>query len=238
MIQEQDRLIVALDNPDLASAEETVRRLSGRVGCFKVGKELFTAAGPDAVRMVARHGGRVFLDLKFHDIPNTVAGAVRSAAKLGVWMCNVHAQGGEAMMRAAAEEARAADGRMAVVAVTILTSLDQEALREIGWDETPEAAVVRLARLAHRAGLRGVVASSREAQAIREACGAEFWIVTPGVRPAGAHLGDQKRVLTPREAIHAGADYLVVGRPITAAVDPAAAAAAVCAEIREAVKTH
>jgi orotidine-5'-phosphate decarboxylase len=216
---------------------QLARRLEGLAGLFKINTHLFTAAGPEAVRQVAALGSGVFLDLKFHDIPNTVAGAVSAAAGLpGVELLNVHASGGLEMMRAAAEalaEAAPARRRAKLLAVTILTSLDQAALRQIGISGTPQARVVSLARLAKKAGLDGVVASPREIRQIRRACGKEFLIVVPGVRPrdGGARGDDQARVATPGEAIRAGADYLVVGRPITAAADPPATARAILEEI-------
>lgn len=233
----KDKIIVALDVPDLAAGEKLVDRLSPYAGMFKVGLEFFTAAGPAAVRMVKERGGRVFADLKFHDIPNTVAGAARALVRLGVDMLNVHAAGGKAMLQAAATAVReeaAALNRPApvIIAVTVLTSLDREALRcEVGIEREVEEQVARWALLAREAGLDGVVASPREIRAIREACGPEFVIVTPGVRPAGSDRGDQRRVMTPAEALREGASYLVIGRPITAAPDPVAAARAIAAEI-------
>jgi orotidine-5'-phosphate decarboxylase len=180
-------------------------------------------------------GARVFLDLKFHDIPNTVAGAVRAAAAHGVWMVNVHAAGGPAMCRAAAEAAaKAGSLRPLVIAVTVLTSLDENDLAAVGLQGPPREAARRLAKLAKDAGLDGVVASAQEAAAIKELCGPEFLVVTPGIRPAGEAVGDQKRVMTPAAAIAAGSDYLVIGRPITQAPDPAAAAEAIAAEIAQA----
>ena len=199
---------------------------------FKIGSQLFTSAGPDAVRQVAQLGTDIFLDLKFHDIPNTVAGAVlASAAMPGVQLVNVHALGGTAMMRAAAQAVSAgvpmgAD-RTRLLAVTVLTSMDQKAMREVGIGGPPKSRAVKLAKLAQEAGVDGVVASVQEAKAIRKACGREFLIVTPGVRPkdksAGERKDDQARTATPREAIKAGADFIVVGRPILTAADPQAA---------------
>jgi orotidine-5'-phosphate decarboxylase len=236
-------------------------RLQGHAGMFKVGSELFTAEGPVPVRYLVTTGQRVFLDLKFHDIPNTVRAAAREAAELGVSMVNVHASGGRKMMEAALEGARSAlqsvsrrmqgsagiavgDGaRPRVLAVTILTSLESQDLEELGISGTPVEAVLRLARLAQSAGLDGVVASPREISAIRQACGPGFLIVTPGIRPASAlhsvsrrmpgsaATDDQARIATPASAIAAGADYLVVGRPITGAPDPVAAADAIVAEM-------
>jgi orotidine-5'-phosphate decarboxylase len=228
----RDRLIVALDTPDLPGAEALVERLAGVVTHFKVGSVLFSAAGPAAVEMVRRRGGRVFLDLKYHDIPATVAGAVEAAARLGVGLLTVHASGGSAMLRAAATAARAAGrDRPRVVAVTVLTSLDRAALqRELGVPGAVLGHAVQLAVLAREAGCDGVVASPREAARLRAILGPEALIVTPGIRLAGASADDQARTATPAVALRAGADYLVVGRPITAAADPAAVAAAILAE--------
>jgi orotidine-5'-phosphate decarboxylase len=231
----RDRLIVALDVDSPEAARALIERLRGRVGAFKIGKELFVAAGPELARAVVQSGARVFLDLKFHDIPNTVAGAVRAAAAHGVWMVNVHAAGGPAMCRAAAEAAaKAGSLRPLVIAVTVLTSLDENDLAAVGLQGPPREAARRLAKLAKDAGLDGVVASAQEAAAIKELCGPEFLVVTPGIRPAGEAVGDQKRVMTPAAAIAAGSDYLVIGRPITQAPDPAAAAEAIAAEIAQA----
>jgi orotidine-5'-phosphate decarboxylase len=188
----------------------------------KVGKELFTAAGPDVVRALQDLGFEIFLDLKYHDIPNTVAGACRAAAKLGVWMLNVHASGGEAMMRAAREALAGLARPPLLIAVTILTSLSQEDLARIGLAGSVEENVERLARLARACGLDGVVCSAQEASALRRATGPDFTLVTPGIRLADANADDQSRVVTPVEAVRLGADYLVIGRPITQAPDPAA----------------
>jgi orotidine-5'-phosphate decarboxylase len=229
----RDRLIVALDTPGLRAAEALVERLTGVVAHFKVGSALFTAAGPAAVEMVRRRGGRVFLDLKYHDIPATVAGAVEAAARLGVGLLTVHASGGAAMLRAAAEAARAAGrDRPRIVAVTVLTSLDRAALqRELCVPVAVEGHAVHLAALAREAGCDGVVASPREAGRLRSLLGPGALIVTPGIRLAGGAADDQARTATPAMAVRAGADYLVVGRPITGAADPAAAAAAILAEV-------
>ncbi len=208
---------------------------AARSAGFKIGKQLFTAEGPPIVRALAERGDRVFLDLKFHDIPNTVAGAVTSAVATGAWMVNVHASGGRRMMAAAAEAATAAAARHdrprpLVIGVTVLTSLDDAGLRETGIDRPVIEQVVGLARLAQSSGLDGVVASPQEIGAIRAACGAGFLIVTPGIRsPAGAGADDQARTMGPAEAVAAGASYLVVGRPITGASDPRAAAAEMAA---------
>ncbi len=230
----RDRLIVAVDAPSLDAADAVAARLEGTVRWFKVGSELFTAAGPAAVTALLSRA-RVFLDLKFHDIPATVAGAVAAAARLGVHLLNVHATGGSAMLRAAQEAAQrsAAPGRSAptVIAVTLLTSGDAAVLDEAGMRGTPAEAALRLARLAQASGLGGVVASPLDAAAIRAACGPDFLIVCPGIRPAGAGLDDQRRVQTPRQAIAAGADMLVVGRSITRAPDPRRAAEEMLQEI-------
>jgi orotidine-5'-phosphate decarboxylase len=233
-------LIVALDFDSLSSALKFAKPLADLVGMFKIGSQLFTTAGPEAVRQVAELGTGIFLDLKFHDIPNTVAGAVlASAAMPGVQLVNVHALGGTAMMRAAAQAASAgvpmgAD-RTRLLAVTILTSMDQKATREVGISGAPKSRAAKLAKLAQEAGVDGVVASVQEAKAIRIACGREFLIVTPGVRPkdkaVGTRKDDQTRTATPREAIKAGADFLVVGRPILAAADPRAAVQEIVDEI-------
>lgn len=233
-------LIVALDFDSLTTAVKFARQICDLVGMFKIGNQLFTAAGPQAVREVAQLGAGIFLDLKYHDIPNTVEGAVLAAAALpGVQLVNVHALGGSAMLRAAAHAASASVAmgadRMRVLAVTVLTSMDKGALREVGVGGPPKNRVVKLAKLAQAAGIDGVVASSQEAKAIRKACGSDFIIATPGVRlkekgPADAR-DDQARTATPREAIKAGADFIIVGRPILAAADPRAAAQSIVEEI-------
>lgn len=255
-----NRILAALDFPDASQAIAMADRLRGAVGGFKVGKQLFTAEGPALVRTLTSRGDRVFLDLKFHDIPNTVAGAVASALGLGVWMVNVHASGGRAMMTAAREAAdRAADAggtRALVVAVTVLTSLDAAALAETGVPDAPSVQVARLAALARESGLDGVVCSPQEIELVRQTCGKDFAIVTPGIRGGsaderGSGVGpgapasdrarrgagvpalkdDQARTATPEGAIKAGADYLVIGRPITAASDPREAADRIATEI-------
>ena len=232
-----DRLIVALDVDTLGAALDLVERLAGLVTRFKIGSQLFTAAGPGAVEAVRKRGGLVFLDLKYHDIPNTVAGAAREATRLGVFMFNVHASGGVAMMKAAADAATAAAKEFAVrrplvIAVTVLTSLDRRALgRELGVTSSVEGHVLHLCQLARQAGLDGSVASPNEIHAIRNNLGPGWVIVTPGVRPAGAEANDQARVATPSATARAGAHYLVVGRAITAAANPVSAAEAVLAEI-------
>ncbi|WP_129630472.1 orotidine-5'-phosphate decarboxylase [Candidatus Oscillochloris fontis] len=236
-----ERILVALDVADLASALALVEQLRGQVGGFKVGMELCTAVGvPQVVHAVAAQGGAVFLDLKFCDIPNTVAGAVRSACALGpaVRMLTLHCHGGAAMLRAAAEAARAAGPqRPLLLGVTIMTSLDAPALRdELGVAGSLAEHVVHLAQMAQACGLDGVVASPHEIAAIRAACGPDLLIVTPGVRPVWASSGDQRRVMTPAEAVAAGSDYLVIGRPITAA--PAEVGGPYEAAIRIAAELH
>jgi orotidine-5'-phosphate decarboxylase len=234
-----DQLIAALDVDTVAEARALADRLRGAVGAFKVGSRLFTSEGPAFVQELATRGDRVFLDLKFHDIPNTVAGAVAAAARLGVWMVNVHASGGSAMMRAAraaADEEAARHGRPAplVIAVTMLTSLDQHALTEVGLHASVADQVGRLAALSEAAGLDGVVASPHEIEIIRRRCGGRFAIVTPAIRGAGDQRGDQSRTLSAADALAAGATYLVVGRPIIAAADPRAAAERIAADCRRA----
>ena len=219
-----DSVLVALDVPTRERALQLARDLENEVGGFKIGLELFCACGPSVVEEIGPK--RTFLDLKFHDIPNTVAAASRVAARLGVHIFNVHCLGGLEMMRAAADAAREVNADVKVIGVTILTSHDADSLRAIGLSETPDQAVPRLAMLAREAGLDGVVCSAREIAPVRAHCGDDFLLVTPGIRPASAALGDQKRVLTPNQALEAGADYLVVGRPITGASDPVAAARA------------
>ena len=223
------RLIVALDVDTEGEALRIAGSLGEAVEWVKVGHQLFTRHGPDIVRRLRDTGRKVFLDLKFHDIPNTVARAVRSAAATGASLTNVHASGGRSMLTAAAE-AGAEEG-IDVVAVTVLTSLDAEELGEVGWGDTPDDQVVRLARLTQDTGCCGVVCSAREIAPVRAACGPAFRLVVPGIRPAGTAAGDQKRVMTPGEAVRAGADYIVVGRPITKAPDPAKAAAGIRSEM-------
>ncbi|HHJ13802.1 MAG TPA: orotidine-5'-phosphate decarboxylase [Gammaproteobacteria bacterium] len=230
------RVIVALDFADGDAALDLVQRLPAGSCRLKVGKELFTREGPDLVRQLVAAGHDVFLDLKFHDIPNTVAAACRAAAELGVWMLNVHACGGSRMMEAARAALEETGGRRPLlIAVTVLTSMSPQDLAETGVEAAPEQQVQRLAGLARTAGLDGVVCSPREAAALRRQAGEDFLLVTPGVRPAGSDRGDQRRVMTPGEAVRAGADYLVVGRPVTRADDPLAALAAIHAEIDSAL---
>jgi orotidine-5'-phosphate decarboxylase len=234
-----DKLLVALDVESRARALELAEALDGTVGGFKVGSRLFTLEGPDLVRTLAARGARVFLDLKYHDIPNTVAQAVDAAVLTGAWMVDVHAFGGRSVMTAAATSAREAAERYGrpsplIVAITVLTSMEQASLRDIGVERQVLEQVVTLAKLAQDSGLAGVVASAHEASAIRQACGTDFVIVTPGIRgaSAGAERNDQKRTMGPAEAVAAGANYLVVGRPIIAAPDPRAAAEAIGRELR------
>ncbi len=229
----RERILVALDMTDVDSAKALAVTLSGHVGGIKLGKEFFTANGPAGVRAVTGAGQPVFLDLKFHDIPNTVAGALRAALALGPMILNVHAAGGAAMMRAAAKAVATAEGtRPLLIAVTVLTSLGDDDLAEIGVPASAAEQVLRLAKLAQASGLDGVVCSAHEITAIRAACGPDFKLVVPGIRPAWADKGDQKRVMTPAQAVALGADYLVIGRPITAAEDPVGAAQRIGAELR------
>jgi len=225
------RIIVALDFPDASGAFALAARLEPAACRLKVGKELFTAAGPAIIERLRRAGFGIFLDLKYHDIPNTVAGACAAAADLGVWMINVHALGGRAMMAAASEALARRASRPKLVAVTLLTSMGEPDMHDIGIAGSPQETVVRLARLAQSCGLDGVVCSAQEARALREQCGRNFLLVTPGIRPAGSRANDQRRVATPREALADGADYLVIGRPITHAPDPMAALRDISAEI-------
>jgi orotidine-5'-phosphate decarboxylase len=229
-------VFVALDTPDLPAALKLAASVRNHVGGLKIGLEFIAAHGPDGVRKIVALGLPVFADVKFHDIPNTVAGAARETAKLGVALFNIHAAGGEAMMRAAKEAAAAIDPAVKIIGVTVLTSLDDAALDAVGQRGPAAAQVERLAKLTRHSGLDGVVSSPQEIALIRKACGPDFLIVTPGVRPKGTDLADQRRVTTPGDAARAGADILVIGRPITAASDPAAAARAIAAEI-EAAKT-
>ena len=216
-------VIVALDFPDRSSTLALVERLQPELCRLKVGKELFTRCGPGLIEELVKRKFKVFLDLKFHDIPNTVAAACDAAADLGVWMMNVHASGGRKMMETALHRLHGKQHRPRLIAVTILTSLEQSDLAEIGFQGCPADNVLRLARLTRAAGLDGVVCSPLEVSALRHALGEDFLLVTPGVRPAGADVHDQKRIMTPNEAMQAGASYLVIGRPITQAADPLAA---------------
>lgn len=217
------KIIVALDFADADSALALVTRLDPALCRLKVGKELFTAAGPELVRTLVVRGFEVFLDLKFHDIPNTAAAACRVAASLGVWMMNVHASGGRRMMEAAREALADLPHPPLLIAVTVLTSMSAEDLGEVGVAGSPADQVLRLARLTQACRLDGVVCSAQEATLLRADLGTDFRLVTPGIRPMGAETGDQRRVMTPAEALRAGATDLVIGRPITAAADPLAA---------------
>ncbi|MGD0096202.1 MAG: orotidine-5'-phosphate decarboxylase [Terracidiphilus sp.] len=229
------RLIVALDVPDAASAAALVGQLEKSCHWFKVGLELFTSAGPAVIEPLVARGHSVFLDLKFHDIPNTVAGAVRSAAALGVRMVNVHATGGPAMLAAAKAALDGLTDPPELLAVTMLTSMNQEQTSAIGLDRRPAEQVELLARIGLNAGIRGFVCSPQEVRTLRTLVGPEGVLVTPGIRPAGADAGDQKRIATPAEALRQGASYLVVGRPITQAPDPADAIEAILREMAEAL---
>lgn len=225
------RIIVALDYPEAAGALALAARLDPAHCRLKVGKELYTTAGPVLIDALMQRGYTVFLDLKYHDIPNTVASACKAAAALGVWMINVHALGGRAMMEAAREALPTQSPRPILVAVTLLTSMGEREMAETGIAGTPEQAVARLARLASDSGLDGVVCSAQEAALLRRDIGPGFCLVTPGIRPAQAAGDDQRRIMTPRAAIDAGADYLVIGRPITRAPDPLAALRQISLEI-------
>lgn len=232
-VSSAERLCIALDFPSRAEVLAAARRFGGRVGWLKVGLEAFVAEGPGLVEDAAKTGSRIFLDLKFHDIPATVAGAVAAAGRCGAAMANVHASGGRAMLEAAREAAtRAKLPRL--IAVTLLTSLDARALSDLPIAGHPEGIARRLALLAKDCGLDGVVCAASDLPAIRASCGPDFFTVVPGIRPAGAGAGDQKRVATPAAAIEAGADLLVIGRPVTAAPDPDAALSSILAEIETA----
>jgi len=223
------QLIVALDVDTAAEGLELVDRIGEACQWYKVGKQLFTRFGPEVVRQLKNRGKKVFLDLKFHDIPNTVREAVRAAADIGADLTNVHASGGAAMLAAAAEGAR--DSNVLLVAVTVLTSMDETELAGIGLPATPREQVLRLARLARQNGVPGVVCSALEIEPLRQTCGPDFALVVPGIRPAGSATDDQKRIMTPAEAARLGANFLVVGRPILRAPDPAQAARDLLAEL-------
>ncbi len=237
-----DQIIVALDVPTREEALSIVEELGAKVGAYKIGMQLYNACGPEILQAVKERNGRVFLDLKFHDIPNTVASAARVAANLDVFMFNVHASGGSAMMKAAAkalqeEAAKQGKKRPLLIAVTVLTSMSEEELQdEIGVSRAMAEQVAALAKLTKESGLDGVVASPREIKIIREVCGEDFLIVTPGIRPADAAADDQKRIKTPRDAVGDGADYLVIGRPITQAANRSAAVEAIVADMELAIK--
>ncbi len=231
----KDRILVGIDTPDYERAETLVRSVAGRVGGIKIGKEFFTAQGPDRVRQLIGEQ-KLFLDLKFHDIPNTVAGALRSSLRMRPAIVNVHASGGRAMMTAAAqaaaeEAAKLGVAKPLVIGVTVLTSLDDADLAAVGQQGPASEQVERLAALTQECGLDGVVCSPREITALRKLCGPDFKLVVPGIRPVWAATGDQKRIMTPADAVAAGADYIVIGRPINAASDPAEAADRVVEEL-------
>jgi orotidine-5'-phosphate decarboxylase len=223
----RSRIALALDVPDLGAAKALIEQTRDHVDTFKVGLELFTAAGPAAIETIHAAGARSFLDLKLHDIPETMGRAVATAASMGVAYLTVHGAAGPEALRRARENA----GSTKILAVTVLTSLDAAALAAIGLTGTPQSAAIRLAKLAWNAGLRGFVASAQESRSLRGDLGEEAFLVTPGIRPAGADRGDQKRVMTPAEAIEAGANLLVVGRPIRDARDPREAAAEIAAQV-------
>ena len=213
-------IVVALDFDNGKQALELVERLDPQRCRLKVGKELFTSEGPQLVESLQKKNFDVFLDLKFHDIPNTTAKAVAAAANMGVWMVNVHASGGQRMMEAAAESLQGFQQKPILIAVTVLTSMEQQDLAGIGLDVTPQQQVERLAKLTQDSGLDGVVCSAQEAQSLKQLCGSDFQLITPGIRPSFAQQGDQRRVMTPEQAMQAGVDYMVIGRPITQAKDP------------------
>ena len=226
------KIIVALDFERDVDAVNLARQLPTDLCRVKIGKEMFTRYGPGLVEQIAAQGHDIFLDLKFHDIPNTVAGAVKSAAALGVWMVNVHASGGRAMMEAARNALAGMAGPAPLLtAVTILTSLSESEIAEVGFNQPPATMVERLAGLAQTCGMDGVVCSPLEAKLLKQALGEDFLLVTPGVRPAGSVTGDQQRIMTPKDALVAGSDYLVIGRPITASQDPVGALAKIVADM-------
>ena len=227
-------VFVALDTPDLSKALAIAESVAPHVGGLKVGLEFITANGPKGIEKIVALGRPVFADVKFHDIPNTVAGASREIAKLGVMLFNVHAAGGEAMMRAAKEAAASVNPNMKLIAVTVLTSLNDDDLDAVGQRKPSHEQVERLAKLTKHSGLDGVVCSAHEIVPLRKALGRDFMLCTPGIRPAGADVADQKRVMTPAEAMRAGSDILVIGRPITGAQDPASAAAAIAESLHAA----
>ena len=231
-MQVDPKIIVALDYDNQQDAMFMAQCLDPQRCRLKVGKELFTIAGPELIKSLHQLGFEVFLDLKFHDIPNTVAKAVLAAAKLDVWMVNVHASGGSEMMETTIAAMQTAGGKQPLlIAVTVLTSMDAHGLRETGINQTPAERVLELAKLTQNSGLAGVVCSAQEAQLLKQQLGSEFILVTPGIRPAFASVGDQKRIMTPAQAIAAGSDYLVIGRPITQAEDPMQALGLIEAEI-------
>ena len=230
---DQSPIVVALDYPTPKQAIEMAKQLDPTRCRVKVGKELFTASGPAVLEELHKMDFDVFLDLKFHDIPNTCAGAVAAAAELGVWMVNVHASGGERMMNAAAEAVVNKNNKPILIAVTVLTSMEQSDLAGIGLDISPRQQVERLAKLAKQSGMDGVVSSAQEIEMIKKLCGNDFLTVTPGIRPAGSAAGDQRRIMTPQEAVNIGGDFLVIGRPITQAEDPKQ----ICIDLIESIQT-
>ncbi len=230
----ESRIVVALDFPSANQALALAEQLDPQACRVKVGKELFTRSGPEVVRKLVDQGFDVFLDLKYHDIPNTVARACAAAADLGVWMVNVHASGGRKMMEAAREALGSGDDTPLLIAVTVLTSMDQSDLMELNVADTPANQVLRLAQLAESSSMDGVVCSPQEITLLREKISADFKLVTPGIRPAGSATGDQKRIMTPAQAVELGSDWLVIGRPITAAEDPLAALKAINQELETA----
>jgi orotidine-5'-phosphate decarboxylase len=234
----KSQIIVALDFPDSSTALALASQLDPAACRLKIGKELFTRSGPALVEKLILDGFDVFLDLKYHDIPNTVASACAAAADLGVWMVNVHASGGRKMMQAAAEKLAGYSQRPLLIGVTVLTSMDSQDLREIGLNVSSEQQVIRLAGLTREAGLDGVVCSSQEVTSLRSVIGQEFKLVTPGIRPAGAGKQDQVRIATPGQAILDGSDYLVIGRPITQAQDPLQALRDIQAEINQVLSSQ
>ena len=231
--QADPKIIVALDFKDQQSTLALVNQLQPELCRLKVGKELFVRCGPGLVDTLIKKGFDVFLDLKFHDIPNTVAAACRAAADMGVWMVNVHASGGRNMMCAARKAIDNSSHKPLLIAVTVLTSLSRKDIAEIGLDLEPEQQVIRLAQLASDSGLDGVVCSPREVSVLKQTLGKRFCLVTPGVRPRGSDVGDQQRIMTPAEALRAGSDYLVIGRPITASVDPVQSLLSILKECEE-----
>jgi orotidine-5'-phosphate decarboxylase len=224
-------IFAALDTPDLSRALEVAKSVGPYVGGLKIGLEFITALGPDAVKQIVALGTPVFADVKFHDIPNTVAGASKAIATLGASIFNVHCSGGEAMMRAAVDAGRSVDPNLKIIGVTVLTSMDDNDLDAVGQRNPVRDQVLRLAELAKKSGLDGVVCSAHEIQALRAALGEDFLLVVPGIRPAGSDVGDQKRIMTPADALKAGASWLVIGRPITGAADPASAAREIAASL-------
>ena len=228
----EPRVIVALGFASADAALAFAARVEPRACRLKVGKELFTAAGPALIEKLMQRGFDIFLDLKFHDIPNTVAGACKAAAQLGVWMINVHALGGRAMLEASRNALEGLARRPHLIAVTLLTSMAANDMKEVGIEGEPASAALRLAKLAQASGLDGVVCSAQEAALLKRDCGSEFILVTPGIRPVAGRQDDQQRVMTPAAAVAAGSDYLVIGRPVTQASDPVAALEAINTEIR------